>query len=279
MAKSKDNNFDKKRLLNSTLEILEAGKMIDDTKIPSEEKNKIIDSINGAFDKLINVLALSPIKGKGGVISTIKIYVDLLKKIKNRINADMPVQKKETEAKEFLAYRIQNKMCERLFPDDQTYIGGRIERIALQTRAIRPLIANRIADKRILDLLEQYKNIYIYEEDEESIILGSVLEDMGLKSIRAYISLGDAFRLEGRKIVSLEEAKIGEDDALIVASPKCVRTIDMEIIRDKGLQNVFELDVFDDNREADAVKQEQNEITEAEDKLKAILNELEGKHE
>ena len=246
MKKNNDATLNRKRVLNATIETLDLKKVIDNEKLSVEDRLSAIKVQKKNIKEIADVLKVSNFKGKSGVLSMMARYLEAVSATEEALTNGEAVTTDLLDSKDFLAYRLQNKMCERLFPDDDTYIGGRLERVFKQAKVFKPLIATRLTLAGALSELDKYENVYIFEEDEESIILKNVLEDMGVKVVKALVSPKDAFSLGDSKILSFEEARISDRDVLIISSPSCIRARDIEVAKAENVKNILELDVFGD---------------------------------
>lgn len=246
MAKKNTNEtMNRKRLLNATMETLDLKKIIDNSDLSMEDRLSAIEVQKKNIKEIADTFKVSDIKGKSGVLAMMARFLETVNATEETLLAGEEINADLLDAKELLAYRLQNKMCERLFPDDATYIGGRLERVYKQAKMFKPLIASRLIQEGVLSELDKYEKVYIFEEDEESLMLKIVLYDMGIRCVRAFISPNDAFGLGDSKILSFEEAKIAERDVLIITSPSCIRQKDVELARGADVKNIIELSVFD----------------------------------
>lgn len=241
-----NDTLNRKRVLNATIETLDLKKIIDNAELPTEDRLSAISIQKKNIKEIADVIKVSKFKGKNGVLSMMARFLEAVNEMDETLTKGDEVIADLLDSKDFLAYRLQNKMCERLFPDDDTYIGGRLERVIKQAKALKPVIALRLTQSGAISKLDDYDNVYIFEEDEESIILKKVLEDMGVKNIKAFVSPKDAFGLGESKILSFEEARISDRDALIISSPSCIRTKDIELAKKENIKNILELDIFSD---------------------------------
>ena len=243
-VKTDKNELGKKKILNAAVEILEQKSLFKDESIDNAQKISVINAQRNALEQVGKTILMSPIKGKGGVISAIGEYKLILDDLEDRFNNNSDDTADILEAIDLQAYRIQNKLCERLFPDDYTYIGKRIERSEALAAVMGDKVCELIRSMGLINEFDKYANIYVYEEDEESLLFMKVIDRLRVGNFKAFVANNDAFKLSGNKVISFEEARITSKDALVFCAKKSLRDYDVKCSSEKGVDNILEVDLF-----------------------------------
>ena len=245
MSKPKvdQNEIGKKKILDAVIQILDQRSLYKDEYSSTESKIALIQKQGELLDSVRKTVSLSNIKGKGGVISGMGEYKFILEKAAKELADKKAVDSVTYEALDIQAYRLQNKLCERLFPDEATFIGKRLSRVDSMWNLVAEQLLDRLKKANVEDTLKKAENIFVFEEDEESMLMKRLLTYAKIPGFKAYVAHNDAFKIDGEKVVSFEEARIGKDDVLIFCASKCLREFDKEYSAEKFDCNIVEMNI------------------------------------
>ena len=214
--------------------------------IDTDQKKKIMDEMVKEITEFCNLLGMTMLKGIGSVISAFNQYKVILDELKQLSADDMKNYKMKTAALGCLDDRIKDKLYERLYPEDLEYVYRRFN--------MANVLYNRFEEKMnkifeaygIEEEINTSGNIYIYEEDFESITLKRILETKGIDKFKCFVSDKDVFKLADYRIRSFKEAGIGEKDLLLIPSRRYIREYDKKLAIENGVKNILEVNIFDD---------------------------------
>ncbi len=247
-------------------------------KYPELKSDEIIENIKlvcNAIDKINRTLTISMIKGIGGVINNLKLYMRINEEIMHKVqNGTSEVPKEDLLVLELLDDRIMDKVRERLYPNDTEFLSGRVGMADQLYSQAKSLFDGAVQSSDLREKLNAYGRIYIFEEDFESLTLRRVLEANGIKGFSGYVAENDSYKIDGAKIASFREAGIRDDDVVLIPSRGDLKKYDRECCEKCGVKNVMELGMFDSGPESNKNNSEsETEMLEKEiEELTKLLN-------
>ncbi|MBR1930094.1 MAG: hypothetical protein IJ833_01275 [Lachnospiraceae bacterium] len=110
----------------------------------------------------------------------------------------------------------------------------------------RKIAFSRFRDEGLEEQLRGFSKVYLWEAEQESILTYMYLLNDGKgELITGFLGEGDEGYLLDKPVWGIQQIAISEEDAVIVCATDPIRQDDIEYLRQCGVTNIVELNVYD----------------------------------
>ncbi len=214
---------------------------------PSKARADLAERININCAKTIKALIDTGIPGIGSVVEALRTYMSIISEIGNTLYSVAMPNENQLKALGFITDRIKDKLWERLFPDDVEFVTKKMDAINQAFGVFKDNAVYILGEYEVLARLRNYRRIYVYEEDYESLLTYKYLDEIGIINLCGYAAVDDEFTIEGLDVLPIEKLS-GGDCVLIIPTRYQLERYENSKIHEKCNCDIMRLDVFSERK-------------------------------